>query len=178
MAASRTTAAAMAAVQTRVSLSKVPSVRATATQARPHAVASAGAMRPPSSIAASTATAAATTMPTIPTGISSKEVKPSAEKVAYVLAKVATSTQPKYRPKVPSVRIISTMPPVRGRPRMYMMRISTASSRRMTTTDSHSSSSWTVNSQPALSRADSSAHGRSTRWRSEARAVGVNCQIA
>ena len=141
-------------------------------------MASAGATRPPSSRAAATATAVATTMPATPAGIFCTASTPRSASHAQVLAKVATSTQPKYRPKAPSVSTCSTTPPVRGAPRMYMIRMSTASRARMTTTEPMSEPSCTVQIQAALSSRDSSAQGRRERCRGEVRAVRVSCQRA
>src|SRR5690606_7017737 len=73
----RTTTAVIAAAQTRAGDSNCPSVRAMAIQASPHAVASAGATRPPSRKAAVTATAPATMKPAMATGISSMNSSPA-----------------------------------------------------------------------------------------------------
>ena len=153
-------------------------LRPTAIQARPHAIAAATATRPPSERAASTPTAATTS--STPTASSCATAgpgsAPDATSVAVTFAQVATATQPRYSPNVPSTTTDSTSPPVRGsRCSTSTRRTSTASRATITTTLTQSQPCWVTSSQPALSTIDAAAHHPARRCRGAAACDGTHC---
>jgi hypothetical protein len=97
---------------------------------------------------------------------------------AEMLATVATLTQPRYRPTVPSVTRASAHPDACDACSSRSIRISTSSRATMTTTLPATSPSCTLQIHAAFSSAEAMAHGRSARCRSDRRAAGKSCQTA
>src|SRR5699024_4037816 len=108
MVVTSTTAPASAAAHTIIGEANSPLVRATAIHPSPQLMASAGAMRPPVTRAKTTPMTTTTASTTTVTSCQPPNLRnPVVPISAAVLAVVATQTQPKYSPNVPSVTSLS-----------------------------------------------------------------------
>ena len=86
-----------------------------------------------------------------------KPSNPAPLSTAATFAQVATLTQPRYSPKVPSTRSRSSSPPAGRVVVRWKSSPRTASSAAITSTLSHSSPAWMVSSQAAFSSSEAIA---------------------
>jgi len=98
-----------------------------------------------------------------------------------MLAQVATETQPRYSPKVPSTTIRSTVPgppeaSEETRTSRWASRPSTSASARITATLAQTEPVWVTSSQAALSSIESAASQPVARSRGSVARPGSHCQ--
>ncbi|AGW42624.1 hypothetical protein O159_27300 [Leifsonia xyli subsp. cynodontis DSM 46306] len=152
-------AAAKAATATGT-LGSEPASRDNPIQESPHAEAAAGANRPRSPTARAEPMTATTPSTAIPQTSRSMPhpAKPEAASAAAMFATVATMTQPRKRPVVPSKRIASAIVPAGSRRSRTKATISATSRAAMTRTLRASSLAWTERIQAAVRSMDAVIH--------------------
>src|SRR5690606_32686297 len=139
--------------------------RPTAIQSRPQTTAAGAATgRRPARVSATPTTATASSTITARTSGAPKPEKPAPLSAAAMFAQVATLTQPRYSPKVPSTTTRSTAPAGGLAVRRRNRAPSTIRSTRITSTLSATAPAWTTRIQAAFSSSEAIVRPAIPRW--------------